>query len=248
LPNGALQNKIMHILVTNDDGINSEGILKLAEALRRRGKYRVTVIAPDNNRSGISHAVSILNGPVKLSKMGEDTWSCTGYPADCVIVAMLGALAEKPDLVVSGINRGENLGTDIIFSGTAAAARQASLAGIPAVALSLAGSEVFYWDMAASWSAEHLEELLAYWKKDFFVNVNIPNSNNGPDGMIAARPAVKYYNDTIAVMNAPDGSRWCFLEDGRDFPVTEAGSDCDVVSRNFVSVSSVYNYPIVKKE
>ena len=234
----------MNILLTNDDGVDSEGILKLAAALRAKGKYRVLVLAPDCNRSGISNAVSLLNGPVKLLQVGEDTWSCSGYPADCVIVARLGALPVKPDMVLSGINRGENLGTDLIYSGTAAAARQASLAGIPAIAFSLAGRDVFYWDMAASWAADHLEELTAFYVPGSFVNVNIPNNPGGPDGMLTALPAIKGYRDAVMVVTAPDGSNWCFLEGEPEMPKAQADSDCDVVSRNFVSVSSVYNYPV----
>ena len=238
----------MNILLTNDDGVNAEGLQYLAEALRSGGKYRVTVIAPDINRSGISQALSLLNGPVKLARLGEDTFSCSGYPADCVIVALMGALPEKPDLVLSGINHGANLGTDIVYSGTVAAARQAGLAGIPAVALSLVGSDPFHWDMAASWCADNLEGLAAFWVKGTFVNVNIPNSPAGPDGIAVTRPAAKRYNDTLSVMAAPDGNLWCFLEAGQEAVVTEAGFDCEAVSRNLVSVSSVCNLPAVKKE
>jgi len=236
----------MNILLTNDDGINSEGLQKLAEVLRSKGKYRVTVIAPELNRSGISHAVSLLNGPVKLSNLGEDTWSCSGYPSDCVIIAMMGVLPFKPDLVLSGINQGENMGTDIIYSGTVAAARQASLMGIPGVALSLAGRGVFYWDMAASWAADHLDELTAVWAEKTFVNVNIPNNPAGPDGMMASWPALKHYQDELKVVDTHDGGRWCFLTGGRDISEMEEGSDCEVVSRNYVSVCPVYNYPVRK--
>ena len=244
----------MKILLTNDDGIDSDGIQKLAETLRSRG-HRVYVIAPDINRSGISHAVSLLNGPVKLSACGEDTWSCTGYPADCVIVGLLGALREKPDLVLSGINKGANIGTDIIYSGTAAAARQGSLSGIPAVALSLAGindystsgANEYYWDMAASWSADHLEELKAYWERNTFVNVNIPNNPKGPEGMAITRPAIKNYNDAITVMDAPDGSRWCFIKAGKETAESGADNDWNTVSRNFVSVSRLHIYAVARE-
>jgi len=238
---------MFNILLTNDDGVNSEGLQKLAEVLRSKGKYKVAVIAPEGNRSGISHAVSLLNGPVKLSKLGEDTWSCSGYPTDCVIVATKWALSVMPDLVISGINQGENMGTDIIYSGTVGAARQASLMGIPAIALSLAGKGIFHWDMAACWAVDHLDELAAFWEKNTFVNVNIPNNPAGPEGIVVTWPAVKRYHDKLTVMNAPDSSDWCFLEGGDDTFAMEAGSDCDVVSRNFVSVSSVYNHPIHKK-
>ena len=238
----------MNILLTNDDGINSEGIQKLAEALRSRGNHKVTVVAPDTNRSGISHGLSVFFNPVKLSAKGEDAWACSGTPADCVIAALQGKFVLKPDLVISGINRGVNLGTDIVYSGTAAAARQASFAGIPALALSLESKGDYHWDMAASWSVDHLDELVAFWRKNTFVNVNIPNTAGGPEGIVATWPAMKKYNDKIELMEAPDGKIWCFLDIGPEFPAEEAGTDCDAVSRNFASVSTVYNFPVVLKD
>jgi len=238
----------MNILLTNDDGVNSEGIVKLAEALRSDGKHKVSVIAPDVNRSGVSHALSILNNAVKLSYLGVDTWSCTGYPADCVIAGINGMLSECPDLVLSGINQGGNIGTDLIYSGTAAAAKQGSLAGIPSMALSLAGNDPYHWDMAVSWIVSHLEELLAYWRRDSYVNVNIPNSSDSPTGIIPSWPAAKTYKDTFSIVKSNGGSRYCFLEAGEDITFIEPGSDYDVVGRKFVSVSSVYNYPAVIRE
>ena len=238
----------MNILLTNDDGIKSEGLQKLAEILRSRLKHRVYVIAPDHNRSGISHALSLISGPVKLTRQEEDTWSCSGFPADCVILGLMGELPVRPDLIISGINQGENLGTDIIYSGTASAARQGSLAGIPALALSLAGRGDFCWDMAASWSADHLGELVALWRENTFVNVNIPNCPGGPEGMAMAWPAVKRYQDILKVMPLSDDTRWFFLAAGEELAVKEAGSDWDVVSRNLVSVSPVYNYPAVRRD
>jgi len=238
----------MNILLTNDDGVNSDGILKLAEALRSEGKHKVSVVAPDVNRSGISHALSIFNNAVKLTRLGEDTWSCTGYPADCIIAGINGLLSERPDLILSGINNGANLGTDIIYSGTASAARQGGLGGIPSIALSLSGDPPYHWDMAVFWIAGHLEELLSYWREYTFVNVNIPNNPDGPKGVILSWPAAKIYKDSLSIAVANDGSRYCFLEGGEDTTFVEPGSDCDVVSRNFVSVSSVYNYPAVVRE
>jgi 5'-nucleotidase len=238
----------MNIFMTNDDGIDSEGLQKLVKLLRSTGKHRVFVIAPDMNRSGISHALALINAPVKLSVMGEDTWSCSGFPADCVILGLMSILPERPDVVLSGINRGANLGADIIYSGTASAARQASLCGIPAIALSLAGNDPYLWDMAASWSAEHLEELLSYWKKETFLNVNIPNQPGYPEGIAFTWPASKSYKDSIKRVSALDGSQWCFLEGGEEIVVSQEGSDCYIVSRNLVSVSAVLNYPAVLEQ
>jgi 5'-nucleotidase len=242
----------MNILLTNDDGINSEGLQKLADVLRSRLGCRVFVIAPDTDRSGVSHAISIIKGPVKLRVMGEGAdsgaWSCSGSPADCVFAGIKGALPVKPDLVLSGINRGANLGTDLIYSGTAAAARQASLMGVPGIALSLAGDGNYRWEMAALWIADHLDELKSYMGKDAYVNVNIPNTPEGPKGMIAAWPAVKCYNDTMTVTADLDGAFLCTLRSGQETTVKEPGSDCDVVSRNYVSVSAVANHPAVLGE
>jgi 5'-nucleotidase len=134
----------MNILLTNDDGISSPGLLLLAEALRKNSPHRIFVLAPDTDRSGYSHSIRFLWDPIKIASRGPDTWACSGSPADCVIMAMMGALPFKPDLVLSGINRGANLGTDLIDSGTAAAARQAGLGNIPGIAFSLAGRGEFF--------------------------------------------------------------------------------------------------------
>ena len=244
----------MNILLTNDDGINSDGLQKFADFLQNIGKNKVFVVAPEKNRSGISHGISIISGPLKLKSLNENTWSCSGYPVDCIICGLELMLPEKPDIVISGINRGANLGTDILFSGTASAARHASLKDIPAIALSLVGFGNYHWDMAVSWSVEHLEQLLSYWRKGSFVNVNIPNSPGGPDGYSLAWPAVKHYNDSITILDAPEGSLspdgncFCFFVPKDGSIVNEAGSDCDMISRNFVSVSPIVNQPVILRE
>jgi 5'-nucleotidase len=231
----------MNILLTNDDGIDSPGLLLLAAALRDGG-HRVLALAPDRNRSGSSHAIRFLWKPLKLSERGPDTWACSGSPADCVIVALLGGLPVKPDLVLSGINRGANLGTDLVYSGTAAAARQAGLGGLPAIALSLAGRDEFFWDMAVSWTLDHLEELRELWVPGTFVNVNIPNSSGGPGGLVRAFPARMIYEDVLSIHRA-GGHSWCFFEHGEVRAVPEAGSDWEAVAKNLAAVSPVSVHP-----
>jgi 5'-nucleotidase len=246
----------MNLLLTNDDGFDSPGIRALAEAIRLRGGHRVFISAPDRDRSGVSHCLDILSGPVRVKSEGRGVWSCSGRPADCVLAAVLGGMPCKPDAVISGINKGANLGTDLIYSGTAAAARQAALMGVPAVAFSLAGDGDFQWDMAVEYAAAHLEELLSLWKEDVFINVNIPNSAEGPDGMVHTWPALKDYHDRVTTMSAPGnipgdipgGSEWCFLVPGAESVEAENGSDCDAVSRNLVSVSSIFIHPVVARD
>jgi 5'-nucleotidase len=234
----------MNILLTNDDGIDCPGLFLLAEAFRKRGSCRVFIMAPNTDRSGFSHSIRSLRNPVKLSEKAPDTWTCSGSPVDCVIVALLGGLPVMPDLVLSGINQGANLGTDLVYSGTAAAARQASLAGIPAIALSLAGNGEFRWDMAVSWTLDHVEELRAFWKPDTFVNVNIPNHPEGPAGMRSTFPARRIYHDTLSIHKISGGETWCFLEPGAVTTKPEEGSDCDAVAKNFVAVSPVLIHPV----
>jgi 5'-nucleotidase len=246
----------MRILLTNDDGIASPGIGLLAKALRLAG-HRVFVIAPSANRSGVSHSISFLDSPCRLREIEADTWSCSGTPADCVVVGLLGGVPEiqsitaqengrpasPPDLIVSGINRGANLGTDIVYSGTAAAARQGSLLGIPSIALSLVEGAVWHWDMAVAFAVDRLQEMRALWKADTFVNVNIPNSAGGPSGLVSAFPSLRRYNDRITVYNAPDGQSYCFSNGGEVDAWPDRGSDWDVVSNNGASWSGILIHP-----
>jgi 5'-nucleotidase len=238
----------MEILLTNDDGIGCEGIGRLAGALRARTKHRVVVLAPEIDRSGVSHGLTILGSPVRFTELDKDTWTCSGQPADCALAGVLGGVpGMRPDVVVSGINRGPNLGTDIIYSGTAAAARQAALMGIPAVAFSLAGEAGFCWDMAAEYAADHLGEFLDMWEEDTFINVNIPNSPSGPGAIKKTWPALKNYHDRLETLKSGEGVRWLFLQAGDQGVEKEEGSDWDAVSRNMVSASPVFIHPVVSR-
>jgi 5'-nucleotidase len=168
------------------------------------------------------------------------------------MMAFLGALPVKPDIVVSGINHGANLGTDIVYSGTAAAARQGSLCGLPSLALSLVGDGLLYWEPAVSFVVEHFEEwiapLLGQSKTDIFINVNIPNTPEGPSGICTTFPSRRLYQDRVSIFDAPDGRRYCFLHAGAVGVEPETGSDEDAVARNLVSVSPVFVHPVVSRE
>ena len=246
----------MRILLTNDDGVNSPGILLLAKALRDAG-HRVFVIAPDADRSGISHAVTFFNNPCKIKQIEADTWSCSGTPVDCVVLTMLGGFSQLcltedrknvPDLILSGINRGANLGTDIVYSGTAAAARQGSLYGIPSVALSLVeNGGNWHWEPVISFTVEKLEEMCSYWKAGAFVNVNFPNTKTGPCGIVKSSPCQRVYNDKIEVYTAPGGEMYCFVKVGKSSCSEENadGTDWDEVRKNNASLSVIFSQPII---
>ena len=237
----------MNVLLTNDDGIGSLGLIKLAQALDSKGKYKVFTLAPDSDRSGISNGISIMSHPIKIHEVSEQSWSCSGFPADCVILAVLGALPIKPDIVVSGINSGANIGLDILYSGTAAAARQGAIMGLPSIALSLATKENYNWDMAAAYCADHLDEFINMWENDIFINVNIPNTVKGPEGIVKTWPARKHYNDSISVFKGPGNCNWAYLVPEKSTIEAEDGSDWDAVSKNLVSVSPVYVFPVTRR-
>ena len=234
----------MNIVVTNDDGINSEGLLLLVRALREQGEHTIYVIAPDSNRSAVSHSISIIKDPLRLKEVEKDMWSCSGTPADCIILAFMGFLPVLPDLVLSGINRGPNMGTDIIFSGTVAGARQAALHNIPGIALSLADWGPFFWDGAVRFITEHINEFVSYWKPNTFINVNLPNIPEGPAGTVLTFPSNRLYRDKLTIIDGPDGRKYCFIQHGYVDTVATEGSDYDVVSRNLASVSLCAVQPV----
>jgi 5'-nucleotidase len=235
----------MNILLTNDDGLESPGIRLLAGALRGAGR-RVFVLAPDRDRSGVSHSISFLGRPLVMKPRGEDAWACSGLPVDCVIAGFLGGIPLRPDLVLSGINRGANLGTDLLYSGTAAAARQGSLFGIPAIALSLVerrGGD-FFWETAVRFFLSRFDEILGRWKAGTFLNLNIPNSPAGPDGMAEAFPSRREYHDSLEMMDAPNGDRYCFFRAGEAETMPEEGCDREMISQNMASLSAVWIHPV----
>jgi len=249
----------MRILLTNDDGISSQGIRLFAKALRDSG-HRVFLVAPHHNRSGCSHSIEFLKGPLRLSEIEEDTWSCAGTPVDCIITALLGGIPEicistegtalnmerAPDLILSGINAGANLGTDIVYSGTASAARQGSFFGIPSVALSLVENDLpWQWESAISYITEKLILIMGYWKDGTFVNVNFPNIDKKPAMLVPSFPSMRYYNDRIVTFISPRGNRYCFAKPGKVDNIPEEGSDWDEVLKGNAAFSVVMSQPTI---
>lgn len=165
------QNKKIRILVTNDDGINAPGIKFLAEALS--GIADVTVVAPDRNRSGASHSLT-LSQPLRVTELSERRIMVEGTPTDCVHLALTGLFEYTPDIVVSGINDGSNLGDDVIYSGTVGAAMEGRFLGFPAIAVSLVG------DTHYQTAALMVSKLIHYLEqrpleKTMMLNINVPD-------------------------------------------------------------------------
>ena len=136
----------MHLLLSNDDGIHALGLKLLADALSQMGK--TTVVAPNRNRSAASNSLT-LDRPIRAQKMSDNWYSVDGTPTDCVHLAITGLIDEEPNIVVSGINEGANLGDDVIYSGTVAAAMEGRYLGLPAVAISITSFQPSYLEDAA---------------------------------------------------------------------------------------------------
>lgn len=166
----------MRVLVSNDDGVDAPGIRHLAEALRAAG-HAVTVVAPDRDRSGASNSLT-LDQPIRAHRRGNDTWSVAGTPTDCVHLALSGMLEQDPDIVLSGINNTSNLGDDVIYSGTVAAAMEGRCLGLPAIAVSLASRDhkAMHYESAARAAVEITARLMTDpLPADTILNVNVPD-------------------------------------------------------------------------
>jgi 5'-nucleotidase len=163
----------LRILVTNDDGVHSKGLHLLAKRLKSVGE--VTIIAPDRERNAAGHALT-LHKPLRVEEHGKGVYSVNGTPTDCVNLGTNAILNKKPDLVVSGINKGGNLGDDITYSGTVSAAIEGTLLGLPSFAISLLDDGEFQFSTAAEF-AVRLARLIGKHglPKDTLINVNVPN-------------------------------------------------------------------------
>lgn len=232
----------MRILLTNDDGIHSPGLERIRRALE--DDHEVWVLAPDSERSAMSHYITVKD-PVSCRQLEERTFVSNGSPADCAIIGLLGALPITPDFVVSGINIGANLGSDIIYSGTAAAARQAAIMGRPGVALSLDGfRDPLYFEPLARFFAENFDEFLSLWSAEHFININAPNTPDQGKAVEITSPAVRLYNDRLRSFESPRGEMYYFLDGSPAETELQPGTDWYAVHNGAISVSPIYLNPV----
>ena len=229
-----------NILVCNDDGVSSEGIVVLAEALRELGT--VYVVAPDRERSAASHALT-LSHPLRIEKIGSRVYAVDGTPTDCVNLAVNGILRKKKiALVASGINKGANLGDDITYSGTVSAAMEGTILGIPSIAVSLASRNHFRFDAAADFALRTARKVLRHGlPKDTLLNINLPNlPAEEIRGVRITRQGKRIYGDSIIEKRDPRGRKYYWI--GGDSLRSEElpGSDLEAVEQNRISVTPVH--------
>jgi 5'-nucleotidase len=225
------------ILVTNDDGVFSEGIERLAAALAPVGE--VFTVAPDQERSAAGHSLT-LQSPLRAKLIGENRWSVDGTPTDCVNWGVLHLMKDdRPRLIFSGINLGLNLGDDVTYSGTVSAAFEGTLIGIPSVAISQEIESGFTFDAAAEFAERLARRLLeAPLPSGTLVNINIPA---GPaQGVRVARLGKRRYGETVIEKTDPRGRPYFWI--GSTIPTGDAeeGTDISAIADKYISMSPLH--------
>lgn len=233
----------MLILVTNDDGIKSEGLLKLQAALSSVGE--VLVIAPERDWTGAGHSKTLFKDlrvfDAQLSD-GTPAYATDGTPTDCVALGVLGLVGRRPDFVVSGINTGPNLGHDITYSGTVAAAIEATICGIPAVAMSLGTYNGGYFDFAAEFAARFVRIVMERGPHpDMLYNVNVPGVQQKQiNGVEITRLGQRIYRDVLTCFTEEGGGK-CYRIGG-EVPtgLEEEGTDIKALSEGKISITPIH--------
>lgn len=240
----------MIILLSNDDGIQSEGLIALEKALQPAGE--IYTVAPDRVQNSMSHALT-LHRPLRVAELGPRRLSVDGTPTDCVKLALTGLLPVRPNLVVSGINKGPNLGDDIIYSGTVSAAIEGALLGIPAIAVSLVTFENFDFRAAAEFTATLVSRILANGiPPETLLNVNVPPlPKDKLKGWRLTRQGKRHYSEKIVERVDPRGRKYYWIG-GDDLGYSqEDGTDCVAVHEGYISVTPLQvdltNYKFLKE-
>src|ERR1700678_3645307 len=234
----------MRILLTNDDGIHAPG-LKILEAIAKTLSDDVVVVAPETDQSGVAHSLS-LNNPLRLREISPRHFAVQGTPTDCVIMGVRKIMADAPpDLILSGVNRGQNVAEDVTYSGTIAATMEGALIGIPSIALSQAyggpeGQREVRWHCAETHAPDVIERILsAGIAPGALVNVNFPACAPGDVAGIAVTRQGRRDTQLLRIEERRDGrgNPYYWLMFGRGGFTAEAGSDIEAIAQNRISVT-----------
>lgn len=226
----------MKILLSNDDGYGAPGLQALAEALSSRAE--LTVVAPDRNRSGASNSLT-LESPLRVRHHGERIYSVNGTPTDCVHIAITGLLDGDPDMVISGINHGANLGDDVLYSGTVAAAMEGRFLGLPAVAISLVSTRSRNMPTAARVAQNLLARLdQQALPRDTILNVNVPDvPYEQLKGIRATRLGHRHRAEAVVRDRDPRGRTIYWVGPAGPEQDSGPGTDFHAIAAGYVSVT-----------
>lgn len=231
----------MDILLSNDDGINAPGINRLREALATVGN--VITVAPDQDCSGVSNSLTLRN-PLRLTRHADKVYSVNGTPTDCVHLG-LGLYADDPDMVISGINAGANMGDDVLYSGTVAAAMEGRFLGYPALAVSLASlsrGAVTHYDTAARAVLQLLQHVQAYPdKSNMILNINVPDVPwEDVCGFCVTRLGSRHRSEPVIRAEDPRGKEIFWIGPPGDAADAGEGTDFHAVQSGYVSVTPIH--------
>ncbi|HET9316477.1 MAG TPA: 5'/3'-nucleotidase SurE [Vicinamibacteria bacterium] len=225
------------ILVTNDDGVLAPGIKALAEALAAQGE--VFVVAPDREVSACAQSLT-LKHPLRVEQVADRTYSVDGTPADCVNLAIVKLLPRRPELVVSGINRGPNLGEDVFYSGTVGGAREGSFFGVPSIAVSLAARGEAVYTAAAAFASRLASMVMDKGLPErTILNVNVPAGE--PAGAVVTVQGRREHEGTVLEGLDPRRRTYYWIEEGKDRWMTDDMSDIHAVRRGLISITPLHN-------
>ena len=225
----------MKILISNDDGYLAPGINALAEQLASFAD--IVVVAPDSNRSGSSNSLT-LDKPLRVVRAQNGFYSINGTPSDCVHIALTGILTERPDLVVSGINQGQNMGDDTLYSGTVAAATEGYLFGIPSIAFSQVDHRWAHLDAAARVAKDIVLRRLDNLHKPFLLNVNIPNlPYENLQRIVATRLGKRHESEPVIRSVDPHGNEIFWIGPVGKAKEASEGSDFHATANGCVSIT-----------
>jgi len=226
-----------HVLLTNDDGIHSDGLRALEEALAATSA-EVWVVAPATEMSASSHSLSLLR-PVRTEQLGERRFAVEGTPADSVIVALNQLLPVEPDLVIAGINRGGNMGENVFYSGTVAAAFEAALNHLPAFAISVASRKEFDFEVAAAFAVKLAEKMLREpLPTGLVLNVNVPHPWR--DGVRITRQSQKISKNLLVENIDPRGRRYFWIHEQADLAKIAPDTDYAAIQARSISVTPLH--------
>ncbi|TGE32393.1 5'/3'-nucleotidase SurE [Desulfosporosinus sp. Sb-LF] len=232
----------MHILLTNDDGYHAPGIQTLHRILRLHTNHEISIVAPEGQRSATGHSITLFQ-PLFISEHnleGQRGYAISGTPSDCVKLAIQGGLIPKPDLLISGINHGPNLGTDIFYSGTVSAAMEGVLLGVPSIAVSLASFELVDFEPAANFLVKQLDFIIQHHREGL-VNINIPGKPESEwRGLKVTRLGKAIYDNVFERRVDPHG-RTYFWQSGNLTQDLEDDTDLRAIQEDFISITPMHS-------
>ncbi len=244
----------MRVLLTNDDGIFADGIQELSKAMQKIAA--VYIVAPDRERSAVGHAIT-MHHPLRADKVklyhnpNLPAWAVNGTPSDCVKLAVEAILPERPDIIISGINRGANLGTDVLYSGTVSAAVEGVISGLPSIAVSLTAVENPDYTLAAEFAAKLSKIVLKNaLPQGTLLNVNVPGiPREDICGVVVTRLGITRYNNEFQERVDPRGRSYYWMAGEVIEETSCSDTDLSAIRCNNISVSPIHfdftNYEVM---